>query len=150
MEFINMNKKTVKRTVNIIASERTRGERFRKCVNCRTRLAPKEGSKNLVYFCPKCGLHFNVRDTSPELKLGTAFGGVKNNGETGIVAQKTNNTNFKKSTNKQRKENDFLLKKELARKDKNNNFDFLGQSIGSQAKITFAKILNPKERKYRN
>ena len=99
-----MNKKTVKRTVNIIASERTRGERFRKCVNCRTRLAPKEGSKNLVYFCPKCGLHFNVRDTSPELKLGTAFGGVKNNGETGIVAQKTNNTNFKKSTNKHRKQ----------------------------------------------
>lgn len=138
------------RTVNIIASERIKGERFRLCLNCRTRLAPKENTGGKVYFCPKCGANFHARDTSPELKLQTSFGGVKNNGEIGVIAQKTNDSNFQKHKRENRKANDFLLKKELARKDsKNQNFDFLTTMLNSEAKITFAKIINPKERKYR-
>ena len=148
MSLLKNNKKKNKRTFNLITSDRIKQERHRNCLNCRTRLAPKENTNGQVYFCPKCGTHFNIRDTSPEFKLQTSFGGVKSNGEVGIMAQKSNDSNFQKNIKENRKANDFLLKKELVRKDKNNNFDFLKTMIDSQSKITFAKITNPKERKY--
>lgn len=131
--------------VNIInLSPNSDGKQKRVCTNCSNVLAPDENNDYGIYFCPCCGIRYNVKDTSPERQLKTYFA-MNLDGSAMKVVQKSS----PKSENEQSKSSTYLLEKELDRLHKKNidAFDFLTGFIDNGMKITNIIInTNNKER----
>ena len=133
---------TNKNIINV--SPNADGKQNRVCSNCSNILSPDSQNYG-IYFCPTCGIRYNIKDTSPERQLKTYFA-VNLDGSRSKIVQKTGSNLDSKNKNTS---NTYLLEKELDRLHKKNidAFDFLTGFIDNGMKITNIIInINKKER----